>query len=608
MFGPDDASDPPPRGSGAGAGRQPDRVRTARAGWLHNPEGRPATGPVRKFPDPVKTSPERSLRGCPASRRSARLRWRCATFILVLSLAGCKTAPRLERLDRRTAATLDAVQRQELKTESPEPIRLDAYQPFTASAGAGVQRLDLRQALALGARHSREYQTAREDLYQSALALVSARHDWDWLPANSLTALVTRDQEGPDTTLDADADVGLSRRFASGARLTGSLAFYSLRYLSGDREISLGTLANVTLTQPLLAGSNPDVVREPLTQAERNLVYALRTYVRARENLLIEIADNYYAVLRALDSLDIARRNHTNLKESRERSEAMAESGRVPLFQVDQARQRELDAQSTLVTREESCQDTKDTLKESLGLPIETPIELERADLERLAAADLPQPPLEFEAAVAYALAHRLDWTTVQDRLADAQRRVRIAADAVRAQLDLKVSAGAASPTDDRLRALAWDEGTYSVGLDGELPLDRTDELIAYRNALISEAQQQRSVSLAHDRIVADLRSVWRRLKSSEQSYQIQRLSVDLARKRVESTELLFQAGRVNIREVLDARDALISAENALTVALVEHRMTWLRLMYNLEQLPTEPDTLWSPALGLQPAPDGVTP
>jgi len=192
--------------------------------------------------------------------------------------------------------------------------------------------------------------------------------------------------------------------------------------------------------------------------------------------------------------------------------------------------------------------------------------------------------------------------------LADAQRHTRIAADAVRARLDLKVSANAASPTDDHLRAIALDKGTYAVGLDGELPLDRTDELVAYRNALIAEAQKERAVGQGHDEIIADLRSVWRGLKSSEQSYQIQRLSVDLARKRVESTELLFQAGRVDIREVLDARDALISAENAMTVALVGHRMTWLRLMYQLEQLPTEPDTLWSPALSLQPAPDGATP
>jgi outer membrane protein TolC len=534
---------------------------------------------------------------------------RClGTAGLLVALAGCSTAHRLERLDRRTVGFLDAAQRSEFKGQTPETIELDAYTAYVKPGGDGVLHLDLRQALAVGARHSRQYQTAREDLYQSALSLVSAAHTWDWLPTHSLQAMLGRNLEGPDTTLDGDASAGFSKRFVSGARLTGSLAFHSLRYLSGSHELSLDTMANLTLAVPLLAGSSQLVTREPLTQAERDLIYALRTYVRQRKSLLIDIAERYYAVLSALDSLDIARRNLATLKESRERSEAMAESGRVPLFQVDQARQRELDAQSSLVSREEAYQSGKDALKEALGLPLEVPVELERTDLERLAAASLPQPPMDFEKAAAYALEHRLDWASVNDRLADARRHTLVAADALRARLDLTLAGQASSPTDDRLRAIALDQGNYTAKLDADLPLERTAETIAYRRALIAEERQTRTVTQEHDRIIAELRNVWRRLKSAEQNYQIQRLSVDLARKRVESTELLFQAGRVNIRDVLDARVSLIIAENAVTVALVEHRMNWLQLMYQLEQMPTEPDTLWSPALALQPTPDGATP
>jgi outer membrane protein TolC len=539
--------------------------------------------------------------------RAKVLRSACAAGLL-LALVGCSTARRLERLNRRTLGFLATAQLREFPGETPETIGFDGYTSYVKPAGEGVLRLDLRQALALGARHSRQYQTAREDLYQSALALVSVAHDWDWLPSQSLRAILGRNLDGPDTTLKTEGSVGFSKRLIAGSRLTGSLAFYSLKYLSGSRELSLNTLANLSLAVPLLAGSSTLVVREPLTQAERNLIYALRAYVRERKSLLIDIADRHYAVLSALDGLEIARRNLTNLKDSRERSEALAESGRVPLFQVDQARQRELEAQSSLVLREETYQSSKDALKQILGLPLEVAIELERADLERLAAAALPQPPMDFEKAAASALENRLDWATVNDRLADAQRATLVAADALRARLNLKLSGQASSPSDDHLRNLAFDRGNYTAELDADLPFDRTAEIIAYRRALISEDRQTRTVTQEHDRIIAELRNVWRHLKSAEQNFQIQRLSVNLARKRVESTDLLFQAGRVNIREVLDARDSLINAENAATVALVEHRMNWLRLMFQLEQLPTEPDTLWSPALALQPPPDGAPP
>ena len=143
-----------------------------------------------------------------------------------------------------------------------------------------------------------------------------------------------------------------------------------------------------------------------------------------------------------------------------------------------------------------------------------------------------------------------------------------------------------------------------SAGLDAELPLDRNSEIAAYRRSLLSLDRSKRQVTDARDGIVAALRSDWRNLQSAEQNYRIQRMSVDLAQRRIESLRLLFEAGRVVMRDVLEAQDALIETQNALTVALVNHRLTWLRLLHDLERLPTEPETLWSPALEL-PAPHG---
>ncbi|MBN2450849.1 MAG: TolC family protein [Lentisphaeria bacterium] len=524
-----------------------------------------------------------------------RARLLAVLLAVVPWLAGCGTAARLRRVEGRADRSLDWAQRLAFPGARAEDFDVGAYRPYAEAEGS--LHLDLRRALHLGARHSREYQTARETLYDTALARVQTEHDWDWLPANAFGTLVGRDFGVPETHWSTDASLGLGRRFLSGARLTASLAFQSLRYLSGDRSVSLGTLAAVTLTQPLLAGADAVTIREPLTQSERNLVYALRTYARARKQLVITICDRYYGVLGAMDGLEIARQNLENLTASRERSEAMAESGRVPIFQVDQARQRELDARSSLVLREEQLQTRLDSLKNALGLPLHTAVELDRRDLELLASPPLPKPATTFAAATEYALEHRLDLATVRDRLEDARRQTHIAGDALRARLDLALGAHAAGPSDDHLRTLALDDGALSAGVDLELPLDRTDELIRYRRALMAEARQERELTEQRDRIITDLRAVWRSLESAEQNFRIQNLGAALAEKRIESTELLFQAGRVNIREVLDSRDALIVARNAVTVALVQHRMDWLRLLFQLEQLDPEPETLWAPAL-----------
>jgi outer membrane protein TolC len=519
-------------------------------------------------------------------------------------VAGCRTVRSVEELDGRVDRLIQRASAKEFGDVPPEKAALDLYQSFQATDEP--VKVDLRAALLLAARHSRDYQYDRETLYRSALSLLQTAHGWDTNVSNALSSVLARDLDVPETSLTGDGSISLSQRFLSGATLTTRLAFNSIRYIAGDRHVDLSTMASATLVQPLLSGAGPEVAREHLTQAERNLIYALRAFVRQRKALLIDVADAYYNVLSAQDSMDVARQNLANLTRSRERSEDMAEAGRVPPFQVDQAKQQELTAQASLVSRQESYQSARDSLKRVLGLPLDVQIEVDRNELQKLADATLPDPPMSLEAAMGYAMEHRLDFATKQDQLGDAQRATRIAADQLRARLDLTLSANASSPTDSRLRAIAWDNGYGSAALDAELPLDKTDEYIGYKRAMIDEERQTREVAKSRDDIFAGLRSVWRRLNSSRQDISIQRLSVQLAQKRIESTELLFDAGRVNIRELLDAREALINAQNNYTESLVAYRMNWLRSLYQLEQLPTEPDTLWSPVLATGTEP--VTP
>jgi len=519
-----------------------------------------------------------------------------ASSVLLLVGTGCRTVRSLDQLDERVHAPIQAASLQEFGDVPPERAALDVYQRFD-HPGTEPLTVDLRSALQLAARHSRTYQNDRETLYRSALALLQTSHQWDANVSNALSSVLRRDLDAPDTSLTGDANVTVSQKFLSGATLTTRLAFNSIRYVAGDRHVDLSTLASASLVQPLLGGRGPEIARESLTQAERNLIYALRTFVRQRKSLLISVADAYYNVLSAQDSMEIARQNYEALKQSRERSEAMAKAGRVPQFQVDQAQQQELTASASLVSRQESFQSARDSLKQVLGLPLDMQIDVDRADLQKLADAELPAPPMTGEAARDYALAHRLDLTTQQDQLADAKRASHIAADNLRARLDLTLSGNASSPTDSQLRAIAWDQGSYAVGVDAELPFDKTDEFIAYKRALIEEARQERAVDERIDTITADLRSVWRGLASSRQNITIQRVSVELAERRIDNMVLLFEDGPINIRDLLDARNDLISTRNQYTAAIVDYRMNWLRLLYQLEQLPAEPDTLWSPAL-----------
>ncbi|MFA6815517.1 MAG: TolC family protein [Lentisphaeria bacterium] len=482
----------------------------------------------------------------------------------------------------------------------PEDINITKYKNFSSDSKLienGVVKLNLRKALKIAASYSREYQTTKESLFETALSLKNAQHSWDWNPGNNLSSILNINQDPSSTIGTADGDLSISKRFLSGARLTAAIGMDTLRYFSGDHTVNISSLANLTITQPLLAGYGTEINRNALTSAEQNLIYALRSYVRSRESLLIDIANKYYAILNAEDALEVGKLNLASVTSSMERSKAIAEAGRVDPFQVDQARQSVLSAESSMVSLKENLQSTKDELKTTLGLPLELEIEVDPKDLLVLRQQKLPEPPMSFEEAVKIALNNRLDYANICDRLEDAARAVRIAGDAMRAKLNLTAKASAGSITASRLKHIELSNADFSIGLDADLPFDRTSESIALREAQIYFEQHKRVIIEQHDSIIASLRSVWRQLISYRQNYKIQQISVRLAEKRVESTKLLFEGGRINIRELLEAQDDLSSARNSLTQALVNHRLGWLRLLYQLEQLPVEAKTLWSNTL-----------
>jgi outer membrane protein TolC len=75
---------------------------------------------------------------------------------------------------------------------------------------------------------------------------------------------------------------------------------------------------------------------------------------------------------------------------------------------------------------------------------------------------------------------------------------------------------------------------------------------------------------------------VLRTLLEARESIRIQAEAVRVAQRRVDSTNLFLQAGRAEIRDLLESQNALNSAQDALTNAVVNYRIGELRLQRDL--------------------------
>ena len=147
-----------------------------------------------------------------------------------------------------------------------------------------------------------------------------------------------------------------------------------------------------------------------------------------------------------------------------------------------------------------------------------------------------------------------------------------------------------------------------SAGLQLNLPVDRLRERNSYRASLISFERQLRSLAQALDDVREDVRRGERNLQQSRQSYQIQKNAVELANRRVDSAQLSMAAGRVQIRDLLEAQNAQVQARNALTQTLVDYHLARLRLLIDIGVVDTGEDRFWLKAHAVGKAGEVPTP
>ena len=549
-------------------------------------------------------------RSCPTAGNFRRALTFGAIALACVLLAGCTSKYYRKSADNEVYKIVAQKQKRAFGAEGGftiEPSATDPlaglprrYQPLvqeTAQPGAPPPAaaanppaiISLDRAIEIAIRNSNDYQTNKEDVYLSALTLTLQRAQW----SPQFTALLTGDynRANRDEYYTGSSQFGVSQLLATGGTITADLTTNLLQYTTGDPRTSAVSLLTANFTQPLWRGAGAAVTQENLTQAERNVIYAVRTFARYHRTFAVSVATSYYQLLEQRSVVQNQYANYTSSVQSRRRAEKLAEAGRLPPFQVDQFRQAELSAKDAWLSAEESYYSSLDQLKIQLGLRADANVDVDTDELTKLEAVGIVHPNLTRESAVNQALALRLDLLNQRDAVADAGRKVDVAANGLGPDVNLVATASVPSTgTANRPTNLRFEQGTYSIGPSVNLPLNRTVERNTYRQALIALDQSQRSLVLLEDDIKRDVRNEWRTLQERKESYEIQREGVALAEHRVAGTALLLDAGRATARDLLDAQSSLLLAQNSLIAALVDHTVARLDLWRDVETLLVTPE------------------
>jgi len=495
------------------------------------------------------------------------------------------------------------------ETSSETVVSMESGKPFQVS---------LIQALQVAAQNSHDYQTRKEALFRKALDLDLEANDFGFIGRGDVQSLYTADKSGVVAIEGSEnsGSLSLSKALYNGAQITTALALDFVKLLTQGETSSSGITGDASISIPLLRGAGKHIVTEPLTQAERNVVYAIYEFERYKKTFAVDIARSYLDVLRQLDQVDNNAESYKSLITSARRTRRLADAGRADAVDVGRAEQDELRARERWIGAMMQYENRLDSFKMAIGIPPDTDMELDRGELERLKAyvtetipniahgavsfaeegedsADaeivLKKPdrenagPLEMDEPLAISLGfdHRLDLRISDGKVYDGQRSVVVMADALGAEMTLfgQASFGksrslvSAGLPDVSLRG---DSGIYTGLFTLDLPLERTAERNAYRNSLINLEQAVRDFQMTEDDIKFSILTALRGMVEAREALSIQTNAVAVAEERVKSTEMFYEAGRTQLREVQDAQDSWLTTKNSLTAAVVDYRMAEL--------------------------------
>jgi len=435
-----------------------------------------------------------------------------------------------------------------------------------------VRVLTLAEALEIAVTTGRDYVTRREGLYLTALGISGTRFDFG--PRLSATmGYVFADSEAGPISQDANLGAGVSHVLPFGGNVSASGSTASAQS-SGSGTFSSG--ASIRLTQPLLRGFGHEIAYEALTQAERNLIYAIREFELFREGYSIRIARDYYNLVQTKRQVENQVLSLERLTFQRRKAEALYNVGRAEDLDVVRARRDELNSENSLIQAQEGYEAQLDSFRIALGLPKTQPVDVRPEDPEFV--------PVNFdrESAIDVAYANRLDYLTQKDRIEDSVRSLRISRNELLPSLNLDGGYNLSGSPDASYFEQSIDDASWSVGLSLDLPVQQLPQRNAWRAAQISHNQALRSFEEFEDSLAIAIQASLRSIARLKNSVDIQQELIVDQERALRVARIQFEAGQIGIREASEAEESLLGAQNSLIQAKVDYEIQRLELLSDL--------------------------
>ena len=323
----------------------------------------------------------------------------------------------------------------------PNAVDFDEAQAAGLPKGSEPYKLTMHQALDLALINSRPYQFQLEQIYIASLAVTLQRFAFQPQfyagmspitpplagsasgvlggltpgfpgvnPINNFS-YTTRATGTQTSLLNMGTVAGVGKAFDTGAKIAAGFANQVVFNFVGKNSVqpSVRSWLPLSMVVPFLRGGGRAVTLEPLTQAERNLVYQVRSFAKFRQEFIVSnlVGGNFISFgtsavssgfstgtggtnepttgfVNVLEDLQILENNRRNIAAFEQLYKVFnelkeGESSGLTQLQVDQVQQSLNQARLTYVSTRVIYRNDLDSFKIQIGIPPDTPLMLDRS-------------------------------------------------------------------------------------------------------------------------------------------------------------------------------------------------------------------------------------
>jgi len=334
---------------------------------------------------------------------------------------------------------------------------------------------------------------------------------------------------------------------------------------------------NVKITQPLLRGFGKFENEAAIEAARFTQRSAFRNLLKTKLSQILRAIQAVYDVKRTKELLALETESYERIMKFYEKTKRKEKIGLCDSLDIYRAEMEYKQAQDALELSKNRYQDVKDSLKNLLEIPLDTPIEVCIPDLE------YHDITLCDEEAIALAMQYRIEIYQAWDAVKESRRNAKLTKARIWPELNLVIDFSNTGWNEEFTESFyRRRESTWGIGFTSSTDLDRTADKIAYKNSLYAIKDTERAYMELRDDIALEVKKVLRNLETIEARMQNLEEQVKSAKGGMLLAKIKYDRGMCSNFDVIQAEKAFQSAQVALFTTKVEHILSEFKLLATL--------------------------